>query len=560
MPSTGDGERWKDRRVVAGVLGAVVVTFPVACSVGAAFGFQRLIAAPDTVAPFVLWWLATLALCTLVFLTTERIGRSILPLTLLLKMGMVFPGRAPKRLAVARRAGSVRDLERRVEEAKTQRLADEPTVAAEKIVTLATSLSLHDRTTRGHAERVRALTDMIAEELELPPAHRDRLRWSSLLHDIGKLTVHPEVLNKAEKLTDEEWEVLRRHPLDGERITAPIAAWLGPWAKTIAEHHERFDGGGYPYGLAGRQISLGGRIVAVADSYDVMTSARSYKKPMSPEKARQELAACAGTQFDPDIVKAFLAVSLWRLRLVAPLSWLGSLSGVAARIGAAGHTVVAGVAAGVGVVGLTAAAPLLSAAPAPGVSPPAQAAPVAGQSAGGGPGGAPGATPSTTAGRGGTTTTTSKATGSKDTTTTIKGTTTTTPKGVTTTTAAKGTTTTTAAKSTTTTTTKPPPPPIPPSKLTATGQCHLLVVGPEITLSWTASPDPSVTSYTILRTAAGGGGAFSVIATVSASTTSYADTSASGLGATYTYKVDANNASGSAPSPPATGTTPALCL
>ncbi len=174
----------------------------------------------------------------------------------------------------------------------------------------------------------------------------------------------PTLLNKVGALTAPEWEVLRRHPLDGARITAPLAAWLGPWANTIAEHHERFDGRGYPFGRRGREISLGGRIVAVTDSYDVMTSARSYKRPTTPEKARQELAACAGSQFDPDVVKAFLAVSIWKLRMAAPLSWLGSLplgrawTNVGRFAGATGHAVVAGVVASVGVVGLGVAGPL----------------------------------------------------------------------------------------------------------------------------------------------------------------------------------------------------------
>ncbi|HXR55079.1 MAG TPA: HD-GYP domain-containing protein, partial [Acidimicrobiales bacterium] len=421
-----EADRWTDRRVLAAALGLTVAVLPVAGSVAAVVLVERLIAAPDSVVGFGIWWLGTLAFCALVFLATERVARRALPLAVLLKMGMAFPGRAPKRLAVARRAGSVRDLHRRVEEARTRGLADEPTVAAEKIVTLAATLSAHDRTTRGHAERVRALTDMIAEELHLPPVHRDRLRWSSLLHDIGKLAVHPDILNKEGTLSDEEWEIIRRHPLEGARLTAPIAGWLGDWANTIAEHHERFDGRGYPYGIAGRRISLGGRVVAVADSYDVMTSMRSYKRPMAPDAARQELAACAGTQFDPDVVRAFLAVSVWRLRAAAPISWFGSMwstkvVGVASRIGTVtGHSVIAGLAAGAGVLGLTALSPVASSAPTTPSTVIAGAAPVQGQTAtsgsgansgagaagSGGAGGGKGANPakgSTTTGAGGAT-------------------------------------------------------------------------------------------------------------------------------------------------------------
>ncbi|MGH9007401.1 MAG: HD domain-containing phosphohydrolase [Acidimicrobiales bacterium] len=579
MPAGHESDRWKDRRVLAAIVGVTIAIFPVACSIGSVIVVQRFITVPTSVLGFALWWLGTIGFCTLVFLSTERLARKVLPLAVLLKMGMAFPGRAPRRLAVARRAGSVRDLHRKVEEARTKGLADEPTVAAEKIVTLAATLSAHDRTTRGHAERVRALTDMVAEELRLPQAHRDKLRWSSLLHDIGKLTVHPDVLNKPGELDAREWEIIRRHPLEGARLTSPIAGWLGEWSHTIVEHHERYDGGGYPYGIAGRRISPGGRIVAVADSYDVMTSVRSYKRPMSPEKARQELAACAGSQFDPDVVRAFLAVSVWRLRLVAPFSWLGSLTGAkfasaAARLSAVtSHSVVAGVAAA-GVLGLTAATPLVSPAAA---TPPAisgAVAPVRGQSS---------AAPEPAVhGGDGTTTTTTASDGSKKgdgTTTTVvksatgsdsKSTTTTTPVRVTTTTTKPGnggggtggggtkSTTTTTTSTTTTTTTTTLPLPGPPTGLIATGECQLLILGPEVVLTWTASPGPGVTSYDVLRK--NGSGGFKEVANVSASTTTYADTSAGGLGSKYTYEIQANSPGGSSISSGAVGTTPALCL
>jgi putative nucleotidyltransferase with HDIG domain len=466
MSPEGTDDRWQSRWLLAATLTAAIAIVPVAASFGVAYEIERDVPQPATVAGFALWWVAMLAVCSATYLALSWVARRALPLALLLKLNLAFPGHAPKRLAAARRAASVRDLSRRVQEARSRGVASQPILAAEQVVSLAATLNAHDRTTRGHAERVRALTDMIADELRLSPADRDRLRWSSLLHDIGKLTVHPEVLNKSSALSDAEWDVIRRHPLEGARITAPLAGWLGPWANTIAEHHERFDGGGYPFGLRGRAISLGGRIVAVADTYDVMTSARSYKRPTTPEKARQELAACAGSQFDPDIVKAFLAVSIWRLRVAAPLSWLAAavpmgrvVNAIGRVAGGAGHSVVAGLAASVGAVGLGVAVPsVLPAISAPptahsasgsvGVGP-TSGGPSGTSAGGGGQSGSSGPKPSGKAGAQSTAGSATATTKSSDTTG---------PKtGATTTTAPKtGATTTTAVAHGTTTTTGPP--------------------------------------------------------------------------------------------------------
>ena len=261
-----------------------------------------------------------------VYALAARVVRRALPLAALLKMTLVFPDKAPTRMAVARKAGSTRALERKLAEARERGIKDEPSVAAEQILALATSLNKHDRLTRGHSERVRAVTDLIAEELSLPQGDRDRLRWSALLHDIGKLTVPGSILNKPGKPDDIEWLLLKSHPLAGARLAAPLGGWLGPWADSIAQHHEKYDGTGYPYGLAGEGISLGGRIVAVADCYETMTAVRSYKAAMTPAAARRELAACAGSHFDPVIVRAFLGASVGRLGLLGgPLSLLGEL-------------------------------------------------------------------------------------------------------------------------------------------------------------------------------------------------------------------------------------------
>jgi putative nucleotidyltransferase with HDIG domain len=226
-------------------------------------------------------------------------------------------------LSVALRAGSAGDLQRRLH---TDISDHDMHDAAAHVLGLVAALSRHDRRTRGHAERVRGYARLMAQELDLDPEDADRLQWAALLHDIGKLRVAPEILNKRGKLTDEEWAQIRTHPEAGADIVRPFAEWLGPWADVVAQHHERFDGHGYPYSIAGKDISLGARIVAVIDTYDVITAARSYKRAISSTKARAEIARCSGTQFDPDIVQAFLNISLGRVRFSAgPLAGLTQL-------------------------------------------------------------------------------------------------------------------------------------------------------------------------------------------------------------------------------------------
>ena len=319
-------DRWRGHQSFSTFVSATAFLAPVALSVIAATIVARTLAAPHGVGVTVGWWVMVLGTPLIVLAVTDRLARRLLPLAVLLKMTLVFPDQAPKRMAVARKAGSTRDLARRVQEAKDNGVRDAPVIAAEKILVLAGALNVHDRRTRGHSERVRMYTDLIAEEMKLPQVDRDRLRWSALLHDIGKVAVHPEILNKPGALDAAEWEQIKNHPLEGAKLTAPLSAWLGQWADTMAEHHEKYDGSGYPRGLAGQEISMGARIVAVADAYDVMTAIRSYKPAMTPQAARAELQACAGTHFDPMVVRAFLDVSIGRLRVVAgPVAWFGSL-------------------------------------------------------------------------------------------------------------------------------------------------------------------------------------------------------------------------------------------
>lgn len=272
--------------------------------------------------PSTFLWLGAIVLVAVVTLVLlDRAASRLLPLAALLRVSLLFPDNAPKRFAVARRSGRWRDLQEGLRAAHEAH-AEEDAGRLETIVELVLALSVHDRPTRGHSERVRVFTDLIADELHLSPDARDRLRWSSLLHDIGKLEVPAATLNKQGSLSGDEWATIHRHPGQGARIVAPLLPWLDVWGLAVEQHHERFDGTGYPGQLRAQQISLAGRIVSVADCYEVMTAPRAYKRAVSVAAARTELARAAGSQFDPAIVRAFLNISVGRLWRVIGLGAL----------------------------------------------------------------------------------------------------------------------------------------------------------------------------------------------------------------------------------------------
>jgi HD-GYP domain-containing protein (c-di-GMP phosphodiesterase class II) len=133
------------------------------------------------------------------------------------------------------------------------------------------------------------------------------VRRAAELHDLGKVAIPAAILTKDGPLNDEEWDFMRRHSIIGERILAGVPS-LGRVASIVRSSHERWDGTGYPDGLAGADIHIGARIVLVADSFCAMTEARPYAEARSIEAARTELSACSGTQFDPAVVSAFLSV------------------------------------------------------------------------------------------------------------------------------------------------------------------------------------------------------------------------------------------------------------
>jgi len=175
----------------------------------------------------------------------------------------------------------------------------------ETVQALAQAIEASDEYTRGHSDRVMKLSVEIAKRLQLGRDKIDTLKFAGILHDIGKIGVIKEVLHKPGKLSDLEFALIKLHPKLGEDIIKPVA-FLDKIRPIIRHHHERFDGRGYPDGIAGEDIPLMSRIIAVADTYDAMTSHRPYRSALSREVAVAEIRKSAGTQLDPDIVRVFL--------------------------------------------------------------------------------------------------------------------------------------------------------------------------------------------------------------------------------------------------------------
>jgi len=206
-----------------------------------------------------------------------------------------------------------KDLERQVEDYRVnlEKKVKEQTdvinlVYVRSIDAMVKALEAKDFYTRGHAQRVTIYSVATAREMGVPEPEVEDLRRASVLHDLGKIGVREAVLNKPARLTPEEYEEVLRHPVISVGILEPIP-FFRPLLPGILHHHERYNGCGYPDGLAGEEIPLASRILAVADTFDAMTSTRAYRKALPVEEATAEIRRCSGTQFDPEIVRRFLA-------------------------------------------------------------------------------------------------------------------------------------------------------------------------------------------------------------------------------------------------------------
>ncbi len=180
-----------------------------------------------------------------------------------------------------------------------------PPAVVETVTALAFAIDGKDQYTQGHSQKVSAYAVMLAQGLGMSDADVEEIRLAALLHDIGKVGIPEGILNKSGPLDPTEWETMKTHADLGFQILEPLKP-MQRIRQLVRHHHECYDGSGYPQRLKGDQIPYGSRVIAIADAYDTITSARSYKKPRSPEDAFAELERCAATQFDPEIVSVFI--------------------------------------------------------------------------------------------------------------------------------------------------------------------------------------------------------------------------------------------------------------
>lgn len=175
------------------------------------------------------------------------------------------------------------------------------------VMSLTSAINAKDHYTKTHSEHVTEYAAAIAQEMKIPKGEIEEIKHACQLHDLGKIGVPDYILTKPGKLTPEEWKEIKLHSLKSAEILSPLV-FLGDIIGLVEQHHERYDGLGYPFGFKGEDIKLGARIMAVADSFDAMITDRPYRKALTREEAIAELKNNSGTQFDPKVVEAFLKI------------------------------------------------------------------------------------------------------------------------------------------------------------------------------------------------------------------------------------------------------------
>jgi putative nucleotidyltransferase with HDIG domain len=202
-------------------------------------------------------------------------------------------------------------LAKRIEESTknlTRLYEDLRTTYMRTIKALAQAIDARDHYTHSHSENVAKIAVAIAEEMKISIKEIEIIREACELHDLGKIGVGDSILTKPDSLTPEEWAQIKRHPITGAQILEPLT-FLNDVIELVRQHHEHYDGSGYPEGRKGEDIVLGARIINLADAYEAMRSARSYRKePFTKEEAILEIKNNSGKQFDPKVVEAFLKV------------------------------------------------------------------------------------------------------------------------------------------------------------------------------------------------------------------------------------------------------------
>ena len=192
------------------------------------------------------------------------------------------------------------------------KLHDSASVKSGIINTIMNALYEKNPRERLHSARVSEISVLIAEKMNLADDDIKLIKIAGLMHDIGKIGISEKILNKTSSLTKEEYEIIKMHPVSGERIIRHIELFQ-PYRPIIRSHHEWFDGSGYPDGLKGEAIPLEVRIVSLADAFDSMTSSRAYRSALPPEIALEEIKLFSGTQFDPELVDLFINKQIYLL-------------------------------------------------------------------------------------------------------------------------------------------------------------------------------------------------------------------------------------------------------